>query len=414
MSEPPSRALEIRLIDQRVGWLVQANGRTGIRFDPQWRMRTDRRVFSLSVEDTALADVKATPQLPTWFENLLLEGELRNWILRSEPELRQDDLSFLARVGSDLLGAATLHAVEEEVPTLVQGEAPSSHDIPRSNGLRWSLAGVQLKLSLSDRGGRFTIPVRDEIGSHIAKFADPQYPGVPVTEHATMEWARASGLDTAPTRLISASAIDEIPFSLQRKEEPVLLVQRFDREDGQRIHAEEFAQALCIRPEEKYRRLGWRHHLRLVSLVAPQDLAEYLRRLLFILVSGNSDAHHKNHAFVFPDGRKASLAPVYDQVSVVAWKAEFPELKDELPFKLGRSRRYEDATMAALEHLLDQAKVTDFVDDDQPVNPGSFPTWARTQMERILDAMPVGAAIAGPAWASALQAHHQRLPLLRR
>jgi serine/threonine-protein kinase HipA len=39
---------------------------------------------------------------------------------------------------------------------------------------------------------------------------------------------------------------------------------------------------------------------------------EYVRRLVAMIVVGNTDAHLKNWALIYRDGRTPSLAPVYD------------------------------------------------------------------------------------------------------
>lgn len=407
------RALEIRLIDQRVGWLVEGGGRYSVRFNRTWREHPARRVFSLSVEASGLEDIRATPHLPAWFENLLFEGELRRWIVASETALGQHDLSLLERIGQDLVGAVTLHAVHDEIPEVAPLEALEPTRRAPLGGIRWSLAGVQLKLNLVARGDHFCLPVHGEPGHFIAKFPDQRYPGVPVNEHATMGWARAAGMNVAETRLIDASAIDELPPGLLRCAEPVLLVKRFDRDQGRRVHAEEFAQALGLRPTEKYQRLGWRHHLRLIAGVASGDVAEYLRRLLFVIASGNGDAHHKNWSFIFPDGRRPTLSPAYDQVAVVAWTDHDPILEDSLPFKLGGSRRWEDLRLGSVLRLLEEAGISTFADGGTAIEPSGFERWIREQIARIRDALPAALHTAAPGYQRAVEAHWARTPLMK-
>lgn len=409
---PRPRALEIRLIDQRVGWLVQRDGRTGVRFNREWREHPNRRVFSLSVEATGLQDLRATPHLPSWFENLIFEGEMRRWISASEPNLGHDDLSFLERIGGDLIGAVTLHRVDDEVPgTAPVDVVPVLHAAP-GGGIRWSLAGVQLKLNLATRGDRFTLPVHGELGHYIAKFADLKYRGVPINEFATMRWGQAAGLDCAQTDLIDVDRIDELPAELRRSGEPALLVRRFDRESGLRVHVEDFAQILDLRPIDKYKRYGWRHHLRTLASFAPQDIAEYLRRLLFVVASGNADAHHKNWSIRYPDGRGPRLAPAYDQVSVVSWLAEHPELADSLPFKLAGSKRWEDVRASSFVRLVEAVGIESFADGDQRIDRGTLPRWLAEQVARIQDNLPVALAIAPPSYGAAIARHWARVPLL--
>lgn len=410
---PKPRTLEIRLIDQRVGWLVQREGRNGVRFNQSWRDRPDRRVFSLSVENTGLQDVRATPHLPTWFENLVFEGEMRRWIAASEPELGADDLSFLARIGQDLVGAVTLHLVDDDVPLSAPVDVQEVTRRAPGGGIRWSLAGVQLKLNLAARGERFSLPVHGELGHFIAKFADRRYRGVPVNEHATMLWGRAAGIDCAETTLIDVDRIDDLPSDLRRGGEPALLVRRFDRDQGRRIHAEEFAQIFNLRPTEKYSKFGWRHQLGTINAVARMDIAQYLRRLLFVIASGNADAHHKNWSVIYPDGRQPRLAPAYDQVSVVAWLVDNPELLDSLPYKLAGSRRWEDVRMSSVTRLLEEVGIALFEDEGSTVEAGTIEDWIRVQVTRMKDTLPTAVQIAGPDYQRSVERHWARTPLFR-
>ena len=410
---PKPRTLEIRLIDQRVGWLAEREGRYGVRFNQSWRELPDRRVFSLSVESASLADLPLTPHLPAWFENLVFEGEMRRWITASEPDLASDDLSFLARIGGDLIGAVTLHPADDDVPLSAPVEVPQRALRAPGGGIRWSLAGVQLKLNLAVRGDHFAVPVHGEPGHFIAKFADQRYNGVPVNEHATMCWGRAAGIVCAETRLIDVDRIHELPAAMGRSGEPALLVKRFDRQGEQRIHAEEFSQILGLRPTEKYQKLGWRHHLRAISAVAPLDIAEYLRRLLFVIASGNADAHHKNWSVIYPDGRSPRLAPAYDQVSVVSWLADDPGLADSLPFKLAGSRRWEDIRLPSVLRLLEEVGIPSFSDEGVIVEADRFEPWIRAQIQRIKDTLPAALQIAAPGYGPAIEKHWARTPLMR-
>lgn len=55
------------------------------------------------------------------------------------------------------------------------------------------------------------------------------------------------------------------------------------------------------------------------KLTVPLEGLEYVRRLVFMVLSGNHDAHRKNWALIYPDGLRARLAPVYDFVATVAY-----------------------------------------------------------------------------------------------
>ena len=67
--------------------------------------------------------------------------------------------------------------------------------------------------------------------------------------------------------------------------------------------------------------------LRVLNRLSPepvQDTREFLARMLAFMLMGNTDAHLKNWALVYPDGRHPRLAPVYDPVCVAAFFADAP------------------------------------------------------------------------------------------
>jgi serine/threonine-protein kinase HipA len=409
-------ALAVFIHEQRVGTLVQTDGRVALRVDPAWRARPDRFVLSASYEQDGNADPRPCLGLPPFFANLLFEGRLREWVERSEG-LGGSPLELLARLGRDLPGAVQLHPVDADFEPVADGAdlggGPSG--TPKTGGLRWSLAGVQLKLSLAPAGERFTVPVHGKRGCYIGKFADRVYAGVPEIEHATMSWARACGLRVADTELRSVSDIDELPFEMTDPGEAVLLVRRFDRTvDGAgAVHAEEFAQALNILPADKYRQFGWKHHLRLVEAVCPSDVGEYLRRLIFVILSGNGDAHHKNWGLLYPDGRRAELAPAYDQVATVVWSGADPSLLDTMPYKVQGTARYEALHLAGLCGLLDALRSPTFRDGPDEVARANAREWVRRVIDQQLSHRSVAEERGGAPIRQALDRHHARLPLLR-
>lgn len=410
-----TRTLEVRVQGQRVGHLVAAAGRVGLRLSEAWRRRPDRQVLSLSLEETDLADLPARPRLPPYFDNLLPEGELRSWLLASE-RLPDHDLELLARLGGDLFGAVTLVAVDPESPLLdATSDAPAPRQSPADGQVHWSLAGVQLKLNLRQSGRSLTLPVRGQVGTFIAKLPDRRYPGVPETEHATMSWAAASGIDAAVTQLVDPAQIVDLPPGLVSGDEPAILVRRFDRsEDGStRVHCEEFAQAMSIPAADKYQGKGFAHQLKLIQLVCPQDIGDYLRRLLFVVLSGNADAHHKNWALRFADGRLPRLAPAYDQVAIVHWSMEDRTLRDQLPFKLGFGRRFEQVHLSSFLALLDRVGIQSFSHDTTVIPRSHAETWLREQARQILDNRHAAFTLGIPSLKSALDRHHARVPLIR-
>ncbi|MEZ4336503.1 MAG: HipA domain-containing protein [Sandaracinaceae bacterium] len=142
-----------------------------------------------------------------------------------------------------------------------------------------------------------------------------------------MEWASACGLEVPEHRVIHASEIENLPEDFD-PDQDVFIVRRFDRrDDGTRIHQEDFAQVFDVAPEERYAwesaDLGWVHYGSIGAVIGAlcgeDDYREYARRLVFMVLSGNADAHIKNWALVYPDGLRARLSPLYDFVSTAVY-----------------------------------------------------------------------------------------------
>ncbi len=105
--------------------------------------------------------------------------------------------------------------------------------------------------------------------------------------------------------------------------ETLLAVKRFDRtDDGLRVHIEEFAQVLGYTPKQKYGTDMLRDYgqmLRVLDQFSSRpspETKEFLLRFVTYTLMGNTDAHLKNWALIYPDGTTPRLAPVYDPVIV--------------------------------------------------------------------------------------------------
>lgn len=136
------------------------------------------------------------------------------------------------------------------------------------------------------------------------------------------------------------------------------LIERFDRRpDGSRVHFEDFAQILD-RPlsgasvyRGRYEELA-----AVIQVLCPSELSTFVSRLVFCVVAGNGDAHLKNWALQYPDGRSARLTPAYDLVSTVVYPRSV--MDDELALPLNGSKRFEDLTLSAFEPMARVCKRT--------------------------------------------------------
>lgn len=238
----------------------------------------------------------------------------------------------------ELLG----HHCREDRPHLAGGAPAATEERP----LKFSLAGVQLKLSMLREGRGLTLPVSGRGGDWIVKLPDPRHRGVPENEFVTMTWARHAGITIPEVELVSLGELNGLPAEMiSDPKGKALAVRRFDRPaPGTRVHMEDFAQILGKYSAEKYGSTNYETVGRIILQTAGiPAFDEFVRRLVFTIISGNGDAHIKNWSLLYPDGVRAELSPAYDLVSTI----EFIH-PDALALNLGRNKRWDTFT---LEHF---------------------------------------------------------------
>lgn len=161
-------------------------------------------------------------------------------------------------------------------------------------GLRLSLAGVQNKLPLIYRDRVFALPLGQTPSSHILK-PDPKRKNIPKlaeNEAFCMMLAKQCRLDTADVDLITIA------------EQHCVLVQRYDRQQDQRLHQKDFCQAMGIAPFNKYEAEGGPSFADCSNLIKQYssrpaaDKKRLLQWTLFNYLIGNADAHGKNLSFL--------------------------------------------------------------------------------------------------------------------
>lgn len=321
-----SRRLEVLLHDRLVGYLSELpDGGVEFRFLDAYRDLVPRPVLGQKFEDdlTRVYRNRRGQGLPDFFANLIPEGRLRDVIVETAGLTAGDDLELLAFVGRDLPGAVVVRDLEVERRGLDEAPAVPVEENPvaTSDGLRFSLAGVQLKFSMLREADKLTVPAKNRSGEWIVKFDSPTFPHLPANEISMLEWARIAGFEVPECHLHSVEDVKGFPNSYAPAGTQVLAIRRYDRLPEGRIHQEDFAQAVGLPPNKKYDQITHDTMADLVRRFIDQDAVdEMIRRLAFIIASGNNDAHLKNWSFVYPDTIRVRWSPLYDQVATVAWK----------------------------------------------------------------------------------------------
>ena len=343
-----NRILEVWLLGQSVGQLIQADGRLSFSYSPRWLQSPSAQPLSrcLPLRPESFDDKATRP----FFAGLLPEGDKRKLVAMALQVSPQNDYALLNGIGGECAGAVTLLEPgqqptglpsEQYVRWLDDGELIAILDeLPRrpmlagKDGLRLSLAGAQDKLPVVFVNGHIGLPKQNTPSSHILKPAISAVEGSVYNEGFCMALAMRLKLSVAST-------------SIRRVADRVyLLVERYDRlrqPDGslQRLHQEDFCQALGVAPEYKYQNEGGPDLTQCFDLIrkatrpsAPQVL-RLLDYVIFNALIGNHDAHAKNFSLIYTR-RGTVLAPLYDTLST----AVYANLTDKMAMKIGSKYKF--------------------------------------------------------------------------
>lgn len=320
------QSLDIALNNLPIGTLVRTPGDyNAFNLLPSYRSLNNPPIFSLSLRSVD-GGLRRDPKpirgaLPPFFANLLPEEKLREAMEKHHAASVRpgNDFDLLAALGTNLPGA--VRALPSDGSPVPIGPAADA-----GKKARFSLAGVQMKLSVMKNTGKeggITLAVNDEQGQYIAKFPSLTHIGLSENEFAILALAEALGMDVPARELVDRSEFAGIPEEFNTMSTgKVLLVRRFDREaSGARVHMEDFAQVFGRYPSEKY--TGATYHniaAALNSGVSFDAAIEFVRRLALTALTGNSDMHLKNWSLLYPgDGRTPTLSPVYDVLSTIPY-----------------------------------------------------------------------------------------------
>lgn len=401
--------LSVCLHGERVGSILRdsASGIVSFVLDEAYAARGSRSVLGQQFEDrrrTLVFRQSAFPgRLPTFFANLLPEGAFRDSLTASHPV--SDDLFLLMLLGQDLPGAVVVGPLESS-PAIANGADAFDEPTVAPQGspadIRFSLAGVQLKFSaIRDSEHRLAVAVHGRAGGWIVKLGSPSYPLLVENELATMRWAARCGIRVPTVDSIPTSELAGLDPRFLSLSDQAFVIERYDRRGTERVHQEDLAQVRGVPPELKYERWSYEGIARfLADLCGLEDLAEYLRRLVFIILSGNTDAHLKNWSVVYPDRITARLSPAYDLVFVRQYLSA-----DLLALPLANEK---DPTKITWDHFRRLQKFLARVGYDLPVVDD-----ARTFVTRCLDEWQSMRGACFDAYRGSLDAYHSTLPIAR-
>ncbi|MFT6182188.1 MAG: serine/threonine-protein kinase HipA [Akkermansiaceae bacterium] len=362
-----SKLLDVYLHQNLVGQLEQdRQGRISFRYTSSWLSSAEAAPLSqsLPLQEKSFS----SRDCQGFFAGVLPEEENRKLIATILGVSANNDFSLLEQIGGECAGAVSFlpsgkSPIRDETSYQLLTEeelAETLRELPRrplmagKKDIRLSLAGAQNKLAVhvSDRG--ISLPLHHAPSTHILKPAPERFPELVANETFCLELAALSGLPTAPAIIGSAGGI------------AYLLMERYDRTHStegslQRLHQEDFCQALGLPPHLKYQNEGGPsvaqsfQLLRKVSSAPAPDVIALLEALIFNFLIGNNDAHGKNFSLLYSGKNQTRLAPFYDLVSTTC----YPELTDKMAMKIGSKYLPRDLRSRHWQTLWQEAELSE-------------------------------------------------------
>lgn len=292
--------------------------------------------------------------------NLLPEGALREFIAQGSKTHIDNEFEIFSYLGQDLPGALIATPMEPKevpqnlIPTSEKAQVVKFKTNHQPN--KFSLAGVQMKFSMKEIDGRYNLSDDKHLGNWIIKTPSTKHKDVPLNEYTSMSLARLVGVDIPPIRLVELSQINDLPQINLPNEQFAFAIKRFDRNDNQRIHMEDFAQILVKYPNEKYSSANYEQIGKIIfeySGDGLEDVQQFARRLLVNILLANGDAHLKNWSLLYQDQVTPRLSPAYDIVCTSVY------IKNETDFalNLGKNKSWLNATNEHFKYWSDKVNI---------------------------------------------------------
>lgn len=359
-----SKTLDVYLCGQLAGKLFQnISGVLSFSYASEY-VETGQMSLSLSMPLRKESYERDTVR--AFFSGLLPDDLVRHRLARYLGVSEKNPFALLEAIGGECAGALSLYPEGQKPPKetwedaeiLDEQRLKSILDLLRrrpllagDDGLRLSLAGAQDKIAVGLQDGKITLVKGATPTTHILKPVIAEIESSAHNELFCMRLAALVGLEVPHTEI---RFIENMPY---------FLVERYDRikakGDGgiERLHQEDFCQAMGIMPDIKYEREGGPSYvqcqalLKSYSTTPAADQISFLNRIIFNYLIGNADAHGKNFSLLYKN-KKPQLAPAYDLLST----AVYPELSANMAMKIGKKYSPNDVFMRHWHTLVPDTK----------------------------------------------------------
>lgn len=285
-------------------------------------------------------------QSEAYFGGLLPESEFVKKIIGKRYGVsHNNNFSLLKAIGYDCAGAISCFPMDEPIHPqsshaltvrVVTDKELYKHikELPERplflgvDGLRLSLAGAQDKAAVCVVDNQIALAENGCPTTHILKPTSAYFEGLAENEYFCLSIAKKIGLSIPDIQL---RKIDDITF---------FLIERYDRrvKNGyvERIHQEDFCQALGVLSSKKYQNEGgpgFKDCFDLLKQITQPavDRNQLAATLVFNYLIGNMDAHGKNFSLLHHSQSNIRLAPLYDLVCTQAYS----KLSSKMAMKIG-------------------------------------------------------------------------------
>lgn len=303
----PRRGFEAIGFRYASSWLGNPNA-----FSLQPTLRLDPAPFA-PTQGRAVLGAFGDSAPDTWGRSLLRRAERRSARRENRPVRALQELDFLLGVSDQARIGALRYRHKGEGAFL----APSEDGVPSIVHLRRLLEATErtlldeeteedLRLILapgSSLGGARPKASVIDVQGHLAIAKFPK----PTDEYSLERWeavalrlADIAGIDAARAELLDVAGA------------PVLLVRRFDRDDGRRVP---FLSALAMLDLSDGALSSYPEMVDAINehgARSKRDAIELYRRMVFNILVSNVDDHMRNHAFLWRGSQGWTLSPAYD------------------------------------------------------------------------------------------------------
>lgn len=367
------KVLDVYLSKKYIGKLTRQNSKLSFIYDSGYLDSKDaiKLSMSLPLAHGAFDDSVTRP----FFAGLLPDGWPCYRLAQGLGCFKQNIFELVKNVAGDCAGAVSLYP-EGTAPGLdyrptyyILGllDADNILSSLRQNtpflcgtrNVRMTCAGAQEKLTISFVNGRIAIPTRDTASTHIIKPVVSTFMDSVQNEFFCMRLAQKVGLDVPKVDILWIK--NRAYYLIERYDRKVIDIVSSSNSSSMKqkvlkLHQEDFCQALGVLPDFKYENEGGPSIEECFKLLDDRIAAGFMEKqsrislfkyIIFNFIIGNSDAHAKNFAILYKEG-KEFLAPFYDLLSTVVYSNP---LKSRMAMQINHKYSFRDISMRDFNSL---------------------------------------------------------------